>query len=98
MAKAAVPASSRWYRRSALGGSSPAPGVAASTASASAKNRAGPAASVLSVRRPVVLRITKYRNTRYWALWEGHQLLCVTVYKKGAVAIMRRLQHLRHVR
>jgi hypothetical protein len=43
-----------------------------------------------------VLHITRYRNTRYWALWEGHQLLCVTVYKKGALAIMRRLHHLRH--
>jgi hypothetical protein len=39
-----------------------------------------------------VLHITKYRNTRYWALWEGHRLLCVTVYKKGAVAIMQRLR------
>jgi hypothetical protein len=39
-----------------------------------------------------VLHITKYRNTRYWALWDGHQLLCVTVYKKGAVALMQRLR------
>ena len=45
-----------------------------------------------------MLHITKYRNTRYWAVWEGHQLLCVTVYKKGAFAVMRRLQHLRHAR
>jgi len=81
--------------RSALGGSSPAPGAAASTASASAKTRAGLAASARSARRPAVLRITKYRNTRYWALWEGHQLLCVTVYKRGALTVMRRLQHLR---
>ena len=44
-----------------------------------------------------MLRITKYRNTRYWAVWEGHQLLSVTVYKKGAFAVLRRLQHLRHV-
>ena len=42
-----------------------------------------------------MLHITKYRNTRYWAVWEGHQLLCVTVDKKGALAVMRRLQHLR---
>src|SRR5262245_6693174 len=98
MAKAAAHASSRWRMRSALGGSSPAPGAAVSTASASSKTRAGPAASAHYARRPAVLRITKYRNTRYWALWEGHQLLCVTVYKKGAVAIMRRLQHLRHAR
>src|SRR5262249_42377021 len=39
-----------------------------------------------------MLSITRYRNTRYWALWEGGQLLAVTVYKKGAVALMRRLQ------
>ncbi len=45
-----------------------------------------------------MLHITKYRNTRYWAVWEGHQLLCVTVYKKGALAVMRRLQHLRQSR
>src|SRR6266478_2642482 len=96
MGKAAAPASSRSCGRSALVGSSPAPGAAASTASASAKNRAGPAASAPSVRRPAVLRITQYRNTRYWAVWEDHQLLCVTVYKKGAVAVLRRLQHLRH--
>ena len=42
-----------------------------------------------------MLRITKYRNTRYWAVWEDHQLLCVTVYKKGAVTLMRRLQQAR---
>ena len=29
-----------------------------------------------------MLSITRYRNTRYWALWEGGQLLAVTV-KKG---------------
>src|SRR5713101_6677114 len=98
MGKAAAPASSRWCMRPALVGSSPAPGAAASTASASSKNRAGPAAAAHSARRPAVLRITKYRNTRYWALWEDHQLLCVTVYKKGALAVMRRLQHLRHAR
>ena len=26
-----------------------------------------------------MLSITRYRNTRYWALWEGGQLLAVTV-------------------
>ena len=34
-----------------------------------------------------MLSITRYRNTRYWALWEGGQLLAVTVYKKGAVTL-----------
>jgi hypothetical protein len=38
---------------------------------------------------------SRYRNTRYWALWEDGQLLAVTVYKKGAVTLMRRLQQMR---
>ena len=42
-----------------------------------------------------MLHITKYRNTRYWAVWEGHRLLCVTVYKKGARAVIRRIQQFR---
>lgn len=42
-----------------------------------------------------MLSITRYRDTRYWALWEGGQLLAVTVYKKGAVTLMRRLQQAR---
>jgi hypothetical protein len=42
-----------------------------------------------------MLAITRYRNTRYWVLWEGRELLAVTVYKKGAVALMRRLQQMR---
>ncbi|MGE3537771.1 MAG: hypothetical protein AB7N91_10080 [Candidatus Tectimicrobiota bacterium] len=45
-----------------------------------------------------MLHLTTYRHTRYWARWEGHQLLCVTVDKKGALAVMRRLQHLRQSR
>jgi hypothetical protein len=44
-----------------------------------------------------MLSITRYRNTRYWALWEGGQLLAVTVYKKGDVTLMRRLQQARKV-
>lgn len=42
-----------------------------------------------------MLSITRYQNTRYWALWEGRALLAVTVYKKGAVTLMRRLQQMR---
>ena len=42
-----------------------------------------------------MLSISRYRNTRYWALWEDGQLLAVTVYKKGAVAMMKRLQQMR---
>jgi hypothetical protein len=45
-----------------------------------------------------VLTVTKYPNSRFWAVYENGQLLCVTVYKKGALAVMRRLQqlHTRH--
>ena len=32
---------------------------------------------------------------RYWALWEGRELTAVTVYKKGAVTLMSRLQQAR---
>ena len=42
-----------------------------------------------------MLSITRYRNTRSWALWEGGQLLAVTVEKKGALTLMRRLQQAR---
>jgi hypothetical protein len=42
-----------------------------------------------------MLSITRYRNTRSWALWEGGQLLAITVYKKGAVTLMWRLQQAR---
>ena len=42
-----------------------------------------------------MLSMTRYRNTRSWALWEGRALLAVIVYKKGAVTLMRRLQHAR---
>lgn len=34
------------------------------------------------------LSITRYRNTRYWAIWLGGELLAVTVYRKGAEAIL----------
>ena len=33
------------------------------------------------------IRIAKYRKSRYWSIWLGQELLAVTVYKKGAVAI-----------
>ena len=36
---------------------------------------------------PGSLRIEKYRKSRYWSVWVGQELLAVTVYKKGAVAI-----------
>jgi hypothetical protein len=45
-----------------------------------------------------MLSITRYRHTRSWALWEDGQLLAVTVDNKGAVTLMRRLQHARRER
>ena len=37
------------------------------------------------------LSITRYRNTRYWAIWQGGDLLAVTVYRKGAEAILHEI-------
>lgn len=40
---------------------------------------------------PDSIRVGKYKGTRYWAVWLDDQLLAVTVYKKGAVAIKNTL-------
>jgi len=37
------------------------------------------------------LVIERYGN-RYFALYEGETLICVTVYKKGAMEVKRRLE------
>jgi len=34
--------------------------------------------------------IAKYGN-RFWAVYQGEQLLCVTVYKRGALEVAQRL-------
>jgi hypothetical protein len=34
------------------------------------------------------VRVEKYKGTRYWAVWINGELLAVTVYKKGAVAVV----------
>ena len=31
-------------------------------------------------------------GTRYFALYEGEDLVCITVYKKGALEVKRRLE------
>ncbi len=36
-------------------------------------------------------RIARYTHTRFWALWEDDELVCVTVDKKGAPAVQQRL-------
>jgi len=38
-----------------------------------------------------MLRIVRYGNSRFWALWDGSELVAVVVYKKGAVELLRRL-------
>ena len=37
------------------------------------------------------IRITKYKNTRFYAVWVNEELLAVVCYKKGAVAIKQAL-------
>jgi len=39
----------------------------------------------------MTLRIERYRNTRHWAVYEGESLVVVTVYKRGAQEVRRRL-------
>jgi hypothetical protein len=34
-----------------------------------------------------MIQITRYRRTRFWAVWRGETLLAVTVYKKGAQSV-----------
>ena len=38
-----------------------------------------------------MLRITRYQQSRYWALWDGNDLVAVVPYKKGATELLRRL-------
>jgi len=43
------------------------------------------------------MRIERYRNTRYWAILdEDGTLVCLCVYRKGALEVVRRLQRLNH--
>ena len=37
-------------------------------------------------------RVEKYRKSRHFAVYDGEELLAVTVYKKGAEAIRQRLE------
>ena len=38
-----------------------------------------------------MLQVTRYGTTRFWALWDGQDLVAVVVYKKGATELLRRL-------
>ena len=39
-------------------------------------------------------RIARYKRTRHWAVYEGDVLVVVTVYKRGAAEVVRRLDAL----
>ena len=39
------------------------------------------------------MRIARYQNTRYWAVWDHDgTLICLCVNRKGALEVVRRLQ------
>jgi 3-deoxy-D-arabino-heptulosonate 7-phosphate (DAHP) synthase len=40
------------------------------------------------------IHISRYRTTRYWAVWCGAELIAVTVYRKGAQSVADQLQKL----
>ncbi len=39
-----------------------------------------------------MLRIVRYGKSRFWALYDGQDLVAVTVYKRGAQEVRRRLE------
>lgn len=39
-----------------------------------------------------MITIQRYRKTRFWAVYDAGELVCVTVYKKGANAVKARLE------
>ena len=39
-----------------------------------------------------MLRVARYGKSRYWALWDGNDLVAVVLYKKGATELLRRLE------
>lgn len=41
------------------------------------------------------MSIERYKRSRYWAVWDcDGTLICITVYKKGALEVLRRLNAL----
>lgn len=41
------------------------------------------------------MKITKYKGTKHWAIYDNAgKLICVAVYKKGAEEVVRRLMEL----
>lgn len=41
-----------------------------------------------------MVTIERYKRTRFWAVYDGTELVCVTVYKRGAVNVRDRLMPL----
>jgi hypothetical protein len=46
--------------------------------------------------RRIKTRVARY-GERYWAVYVGGELLAVTIYKKGALAVQNALTHLSRV-
>ena len=42
-------------------------------------------------------RIEKWKSGRFFALFQGGELIAVTVYRRGATEIMKRLQELERI-
>jgi hypothetical protein len=40
------------------------------------------------------LRVDRYPSRRFWAVYDGDELVAVTVYRRGAREVLRRLQAL----
>ena len=39
-----------------------------------------------------MIRVERYRRTRFWAVYDGPELVAVVVYKRGAEAVAARLR------
>jgi len=43
------------------------------------------------------MRVERYGHTRYWAVIDADgSLICLCVYKRGAMEVLRRLQAVKH--
>ena len=38
------------------------------------------------------MSIAKWKDTRFWAVWNNNELVAVVVYKKGAESIVKLLE------
>lgn len=38
------------------------------------------------------IHISRYRQSRFWAVWRGAELVAVTVYRKGAQSVAAELK------